>query len=569
MKYALLSSDGQLAAHAAGRLILARFLAILLCAAVLLARLPVQSLAGWYGLGGVLGLLSSLGLLNLVYLGLLSRVRGRMTLFVAGQFLIDLAVVTGLCFLTGGVESNFVSFYFAVIMAASFLLSRRNCALFASLATVGLALVTGLYLLRSGLPLVDPIYWPDFEQPPGLPVARMLNLSIAFFVVAYLSGLLSERLALARSLNEEILQNMAEGVAVFDPEGRLAFFNAEFERLFSSDRPLQLGARPEAVFRRPDETALRELVGTRTNTRLELDAEKLEAVEARPLLEIRTSSLLGRGAAGGLVMLAVDLSLRQRVEQAELRAERFAAVSALSASLAHEIRNPLASVRGSIQEISREFETGTPNWRLAQIVLRESDRLDSIITSFLQFARQRPLHPVACNLGEVLRETVDLLRRRPDAAGVEIKLELAAAPTVRCDPGQLREVFMNLGINALAALEGRGDLALIYPHAGVRPRDSALLRLGDEGGVAVTFRDTGRGLPPGAEERIFEPFYTTREGGTGLGLAVVRRVVEAHEGRVWVTSQAGQGAAFHVWLPVSGPFLRRRTEKPEGSPNGG
>ncbi len=544
------------APHGVRWLILVRLAVILLCVAVLIVRSRPEFRLEFQPLG-VYVLLGGLAVLDIAYLLVLPFVRRALTAFLFAQFLIDIAAETGLIFFTGGLDSNFVNVYFVSIVAASLLLGRRNSALFASLATVGLATVTALYILNAGLGVVDPIYRPATPltmEDVWHALSWMLLITVAFFVVAYLSGVLAERVELARSLNEEILQNMAEGVAVFDPRGGIIFLNPEFERLFSPRRPIQLGDSVESVFSAAGDDKLRRVVTSGTTARFELLEREEEP--RRPPIEMRTSPLGAGGTRRSVVVLAIDLSLRRRAELAERRAERFSAVSEMAAGLAHEIRNPLASVRGSVQEISREFAPESENQRLAEIVIKESDRLNNIITSFLRFARQRPLHPTECRLGKLLAEIAALLEQREDARGVAIALDVAADPPVRCDPEQMREVFLNLGVNGLTALAGAGRLTIRCPHPNPPPPDTTtiLRRNGREEGIAVSFTDTGAGLPPGAEDRIFEPFYTTKPQGSGLGLALARRVVESHEGRIWVKSKPGEGAAFYIWLPRSGPF---------------
>lgn len=553
MLSSLIKTRNERQPHGVRWLVLSRLVIIILCIAVLLVRGLAQAKPS-YGPSTLYMLLTALAVLDVGYYFLLPLVSHGLHTFLLMQFLVDIGAETGLVFLTGGVDSNFVNLYFVSIMAATMLLSRGMSSLFAFLASSGLAIVTALYLTRVGMEFVAPGYaaQPGAEILVGPVLQKMLLIVGAFFVVGYLSGLLAERLETARSLNEEILQNMAEGVAVFDSGGGIIFVNAEFERLFSRGRPVQLGERAAALFPDAADAELRRVLAERMQARFEMPARE---DRARPPVEVRTSMMGDPGSPRGVVLLAIDLSQVRRAELAERRAERFSAVSQMAAGLAHELRNPLASVRGSIQEISRDFVPGSPNRRLAEIVLKESDRLDNIITNFLQFARQRPLHPRAGSLPKMLAEVQLLLRTRPDCGAVNVELLCGEAPEVRCDVDQVREVFLNLGVNALAAMVGEGKLTIRCPHRGAPPPGTEFLRKrADETGVTVSFSDTGPGMPPGAEELIFEPFYTTKAKGTGLGLAVARRVVESHEGRIWVRSRPGEGATFYVWLPLSGPF---------------
>lgn len=552
MDTTLIESGRAQAPHGVRWLILARLSLVVICIAVLIV-LALSNPEPSFRPVGVYLILMSLGVLSVGYVFLLPVLRSRLGEFILVQFLVDILMVTGLVFFTGGVQSNFLNLYFVLIMASTLMLSRRASGLFASLATVGLAVVTTLYLTRTAMGYVEHVYHlPDSPDMGGL-FMRMLLTVIAFYGVAFLSGFLSDRLALVRSLNEEILQNMAEGVAVFGHDGRMAFLNREFENLFSADRPIQLGDGVEQVFSRPEDELLRRIIAEGKTTRFELPALEDEGAE-RPPIEVRTSSLGDGGGAWGVIMLAIDLSLRHRAEAAERRAERFSAVSEMAAGLAHEIRNPLASVRGSIQEISRDFEENSSNQKLAQIVIKESDRLDTIITNFLQYARQRPLRPVNCRLGALLDEVRMMLASRPDAAGIKIELDIGDEPWLRCDCDHLREVFLNLGVNALAAMNGHGTLTIRYPDTSARPPDTVLMKKSQAGGVTVSFSDTGPGLAKGMEERVFEPFYTTKARGSGLGLSIVRRVVESHDGRIWVRSTPGEGATFYCWFPLAGPY---------------
>lgn len=495
-------------------------------------------------------LLVGVAFLNLAYLILLPYVRNHER-FVTAQILLDVVAETAMVFLTRGVDSNFVYLYFASIMGGSMLLPRRDSALLASCATVGLAVVTTLHLTEVGNAWIDEAYRVG-GQDVWKVVARMLSIVTAFFLVAYLSALLRSRLVLAQILNEEILQNMPEGVVVFDRDERLTFLNAEFRRLFArgEGRP-EVGEDLDTVFPGEEMQTLRDALRKGKSWRFELEDRPAEGV-ARPPLEIRIAPIGEEEQQRGLVALFIDLSWRRQVDGAMRRAARFEAVSQMAAGLAHEIRNPLAAVRGSVQELKEEFEPDTTNAQLCDIVMKASDRLDLIIGEFLNFARARPLHLTQCNLIALLEEWRALLERHP--LGQKVKVVLAveeAEMTVRADAEQLRGIFLNLGLNACAAMRGEGQLRVDVTWEQRRLAGGGKAAVRD--GVRLAFTDTGPGLAPGAEDRVFEPFYTTRQEGTGLGLPVVRRSVEAHQGQIQVESRPGEGATFAIWLPVHGP----------------
>lgn len=520
--------------------------------------------------GNLFAIIGGVAVLNVIYMLLLPRVRN-IDRFIFIQIAVDIIAESLIVFLTRGVDSNFVYLYFASIMGGSIMLSRRDSSILACLATVGLAVVTTLHLTGTGSEYIHESYrmewvvlWPA--------MARMLSIVTAFFLVAYLSALLRSRLVLAQILNEEILQNMPEGVVVFDREERAIFLNAEFIRLFSRDnRVPQVGDSIEHLFRGEYMEGLRKALRQGRHWRFELEDRPEEGAD-RPPLEIRVSPVGEGETVRGLIAIFVDLSWRKQVEQAERRADRFEAVGEMAAGLAHEIRNPLASVRGSMQEICDSFAGDSSERTLCDIVMKASDRLDLIITDFLSFARARPLRLGMCRLQPLLQETKSLLERNPVCGEVEIMLNCDDnEATVRADSEQIKGVFLNLGLNALKAMQGKGRLA-INLRPSTRPQKGTGRYEKDEQGMLVTFADTGPGLAPGTEERIFEPFYTTRSDGTGLGLAIAQRTIQGHHGFIWVESTHGEGANFMIWLPSHGPhlppnvregtgiFVRRKTE---------
>ncbi|MGH7369573.1 MAG: two-component system sensor histidine kinase NtrB, partial [Candidatus Methylomirabilaceae bacterium] len=231
--------------------------------------------------------------------------------------------------------------------------------------------------------------------------------------------------------------------------------------------------------------------------------------------------------------------------EAKLRqADRLATVGRLAAGLAHEVRNPLAAISGSIQLIKEEGVAARP--QLLDIVLREADRLKLVTGQFLDFARPRAAEQRECDLVPLLEEMASLLERScEDAAAVtvEIRKDADRIPVV-ADPDQLRQVLWNLGLNALQAMPAGGQLILA-----ARRRASG----NGAGWASVEVTDMGRGTPPGDVDRIFDPFYSTKQGGTGLGLAIARRIIDNLGGRIEVVSTEGMGATFSVLLkPAAG-----------------
>jgi two-component system sensor histidine kinase PilS (NtrC family) len=240
------------------------------------------------------------------------------------------------------------------------------------------------------------------------------------------------------------------------------------------------------------------------------------------------------------------------------RSERLAAVGRLSAAMAHEIRNPLAAISGSIQMLAGEGgspRTGDEARRLMQIVLRETDRLNRLLTEFLEYARPAPARPEDVAVEEVVGEVLSIFdASRP--TGIEVAVEVAPGLRVRADAGQLRQLLWNLVLNAAQAMPEGGAVVLSAQAAGP-PQESPGAGRNDAeewGWVELAVRDGGAGIPADVLDRVFEPFFTTKPGGTGLGLATVHRIVVEHGGSIRVASAEGKGTSVLVRLPgAAGP----------------
>jgi two-component system sensor histidine kinase PilS (NtrC family) len=250
------------------------------------------------------------------------------------------------------------------------------------------------------------------------------------------------------------------------------------------------------------------------------------------------------GAVRGLVVIFQDLTERKMMQEQLRRADRLAALGQLAAGIAHEIRNPLAAISGCAELLQAEAMPGARHRRLLDIVLRETDRLKLITGQFLDFARVRPGGPRPCPLGPVIEEVVALLiqsqNRHPQTA-VTLDRPRGDDLSVLADPDQLKQIFWNLCLNALEAMPGGGSLH-IRATAG---------RNTDPPCGLVEFIDEGGGISEDAVDRIFEPFYTTKAQGTGLGLYIARKIVEGFGGSIAVDNRAGEGATFRVILPLA------------------
>jgi two-component system sensor histidine kinase PilS (NtrC family) len=275
-------------------------------------------------------------------------------------------------------------------------------------------------------------------------------------------------------------------------------------------------------------------------------------------MNIKTNVLRdSRGKPRGITGIFTDLTPRKRLEEIERRAARLKEVEELATSIAHEIRNPLASIRGAIQELARPESAGTePAVKLADIAIRESDRLDNIIGNFLRFARMRQPDFGEIDAATLVEEVAILLRQRSDAKNVEITTDLTPGVSVRVDAEQMRQAFLNIGVNALEAMNGSGSLKI----TGAQSESTGRIRKREDETVSerrrmfeIIFEDAGAGISAEDMSKIFTPFYTGKTDGTGLGLSIVHKIIGLHNGSIDIRSEPGKGTRVRIALPLAMP----------------
>lgn len=454
--------------------------------------------------------------------------RGRALVALAyAQIAIDVAMAGAVVAITGFAESVFVFMYSLAIVNGAIVLFRRG-----ALTALGLALAAHLALVAAAAPS-----WHAW------PVTRVFIQVAAFAVTAALASYLAELLrrtgeelaeretdlAAITALHESIVQSMTSGMLTLDSRGRITFLNRAGEQLTGLSAAALVGqpAGPWAAAFRTDVSRG--------------EAEFTTPAGAHLLLGYSSFDLRGReGGALGTAIIFQDLTPLRAMEERVARSERLADLGRVAAGLAHELRNPLASMMGSLELLRGAEALRGEDRRLIDIALREGGRLGELVTEFLAFARPAPPRPAACDLAPLVAETLDVFANDPAAAAVTVERALAPAPA-SCDPAQFRQVLWNLLVNAAqAAAEPAGRRGTIRVASG-----------SDASGAFLAVEDDGPGIDPGDRERIFLPFFTTKEHGTGLGLPTVQRIVDAHGGTVMLETRPSGGTRFLVHLPAA------------------
>ena len=487
---------------------------------------------------------------SLGYIALLRLLRGRPVAQAYIQFGGDLAVVTGLVYYFGGIGSPFSLFYLVVIMAAAAILYRRAALVVATAAYILYGtLISGL--AHGRIPTSGPTLSPS-EMAWRVPYNLAVHL-FGFYAVALLASLLTESVRRAEAelaekrdslanlevFHRDVVQSISTGLATTDLAGRITSINrAALEILGMSEQSLlgqpieSLGLFPRAEWDRLAERA------TADGRTLRTEAAVRRGDETIPVGYNLSALTDAAGVPTGCILLFQDLSQWHRLEQELRLKDRMAAVGELAAGIAHELGNPLAAISGSVQLLSQAPPDVPSQRKLLEIILRESQRLDRTIKGFLRFTRPRERAVAGFDVAELLRESCDLLRNSDEATGAH-RFELDLDPPVaeiQGDRDQISQIFWNLARNSLRAMPDGGTLS-------IRGRIEGEL-------YRIVFRDTGHGMTDEQRARLFQPFRSFFDSGTGIGMAIVYRIVQDHGGRLEVASGPGRGTAISVELPV-------------------
>jgi two-component system sensor histidine kinase PilS (NtrC family) len=480
------------------------------------------------------------------------------------QLSADTIIVSGFIIVTGGITSYFSLLYVLPIIAAGSLMRRRGAL---TVATFSVLLYVALVLLQ---------YQGHFDgagpwivAPPALPPARVALYLVginafSFLAVGALSGSLAERLRAARArldrasteianlqaFNQDIINSLTSGLLTTDINGRILSLNHAAEAITGCPSSTVIGRDVGDVLHLPDDVRRlidRDLDGARSRRS---DFFYLTSSGRTIEIGMAAAHLMTPGGKFGFLITFQDITDAKRLERDARMKQRLAAVGEMAAGIAHEIRNPLASMAGSIQVLREELPLSDEQAQLMDIVLRESHRLNETIRSFLNYARPQRTAVERVDFARTVTDTAMLLRHSADVqAGHSIDVDVPADPVwLDADEAQVSQILWNLATNGLRAMPDGGRLRLAV-RAEPAPERSGDLAVDAQGpGVVLDVQDEGIGIPPEELDGIFQPFHGTFARGSGLGLAIVQRIVAEYNGEIQVTSSLGKGTTVTVRL---------------------
>jgi two-component system sensor histidine kinase PilS (NtrC family) len=479
--------------------------------------------------------------------------------FAYFQLVADVFLVTGIIHFTGGAESPFPFLYIFVIIGSAISLSKSATYVIATGASVLFAFMLGLEFTG----MVHPFYIfpPAYKNTAAgfVFMTAIMNI-VSFYLVAFLSGYLtgllrktdqqliekSQDFTLLKAFHENVLSNMGSGFMAMDMDGMILSHNPAAERMLGLSSEELSRRRIEEVFTRGglgrffgNSSALDNEPGQMELSHVRSDGGRLD-------INMTISRLAVDGVTQGVIAVFQDVTGVKNMERQVAHAERLAAIGRMAAGIAHEIRNPLASLSGSIQILSADLDPllDQSGKRLINIITRETDRLNRIITQFLLYTSPPRPRPSVVDAGRIIHETATLLESDPRVKGkMSIRVSVQPEVFVEVDEAQFRQALWNLCVNAIDAMNDSGTLTVSAGRDGP-PKDGRPM-------AWIVIEDTGEGIPPENLDKIFEPFFTTKGGGTGLGLPLAHKTIESHGGKIEAWSEPDRGTRFIVTLPLA------------------
>ncbi len=516
----------------------------LLGSALLIQFLHPEEFQPYWGLYYVIGLTYFLSIIYALFYNFVENKE----IFVYFQLINDLTIETFIIYVTGGIDSSFSFLYFFSIIAASIILFRRGALIIASLSSFFYSVIISLmYNLYIPLP-----YNAMFHSQKEIYFNIFVNI-FAFITVGLLISYLSENLKsykinLAKkskdlkdlqAFHQNVIDCMSSGLIATDLNGDITFLNRSAEEI--------IGYKLQELRRKPlleiflDPTLSFDIIINKLKNQkiFRFDSECITKSGEIRFLGASLTPLKEKDALdSGYILIFQDLTDLKKLEEQIKIKDRMAIIGEMATGIAHEIRNPLAAMSGSAQLMEREKVDSKQQKKLMNIILKETKRLNKIITNFLEYAKPLRFQPVEIDLAKLLEETIILLKNSKEFKDSHhIKIYPKKGKFLYfCDPNQMKQVFWNLAQNAIRAMPQGGILEIS-------------LNQGDNDGIAISFKDEGIGISDKELSDMFKPFRGSFENGLGLGLAIVFRIIENHMGRIEIKQNSKRGTNVLVYFP--------------------
>jgi two-component system sensor histidine kinase PilS (NtrC family) len=496
-------------------------------------------------------------ILSLFYFFLLNLTKNiKITLYI--QAICDVLMITGLVYATGGISSVYAVFYTLVIIYSVLFLERRGGLIIASACSICYGLLLDLEYYK----ILTPLYAIVSQDNPftaGYVFSRIIIYILSFYLIAFLAIFVVEQEKKTRTLLQEketafdqldllhrsIIESVDTGILTINLRGQIKSFNRAAEEITGYSFAEVEDKNIVDLF--PEYGDLLENIHTggypySQQSRVEM---YIESHEKKPLTLGCSVSFLNDGTEKriGDILVFQDLTAIKKMELILEKNRRLAFIGEMAAGLAHEMRNPLASISGSIQVLHKSLLLNETDERLMQIILRGKDQLESFMRDFLLLSRPTPGIPEMIKITDIIEDILESIRYLPDwRDDIQVIKSLQDhLPFIRANKTEIRQLIWNVLMNAIQSMPNGGRVTI------ETGKDTTDISAGQF--LEIKISDNGQGIMENDLGKIFEPFYTTREKGTGLGLAIVNRIVEGHAGKIKVDSKSGEGTTFTIWLP--------------------
>jgi two-component system, NtrC family, sensor histidine kinase PilS len=547
-----------------GRLQKLMFLRLLFVSILLGASVVVQTRQAWTYFGEIQTshyfLIATIYFLTFIYLILFKTYKNYIRQAYL-QLLTDTVFITAIIYSTGGIDSFFSFLYILTIINASIMLYRRGGMIIASSSSLLYGLLLDFHYNNIINPIGERLNYYGSSQGVNIVYLTIVNIG-AFYLVAFLSSYPSEQARKSRvelkakeddiskleELNDWIIRSIDSGLISLDPHNRIILFNPAAENIFGIKAERAIGSRIDETlpFIKRHLDIIHENTGHEIAKHRVIDLQYPGREGRKSFLQLSISPLkIPEGASKGQILIFQDVTEMRQIEEEMKKVEGLALTGELAAGIAHEIRNPMASISGSIQVLKDELKGDDVNRLLMDIILREVNRLNDLVSDFLMFARPKPVDLREFGLNQLIQESIELFKnsaRWNDK--ISINVEIEGAICLVSDPDQIKQVLWNILLNAADAVHDGG---MIRIYAGIEDGSSEFFEPGQKL-VKIIVRDTGKGFNENSLSCIFTPFFTTKEGGSGLGLAIVSRIIGGLKGRVSGRNHPDGGAEIIIML---------------------